>query len=104
MPSSGRRYCPNRPFAPAVHLGDAQPGHSTRTLPTRDPAPERSGGGDGGAEIGQLSLIDSLAFVACYARTGSPTFDRASVRWLTRLADERDKASIRERADPRLSP
>jgi hypothetical protein len=41
-------------------------------------------------EIGQLSLIDALALVSCYARTGSPKFDRAAVRWLTRLADERD--------------
>jgi hypothetical protein len=33
--------------------------------------------------IGQLSLIDALAIVACYARTGSPKFDQAAVRWLT---------------------
>src|SRR5262249_48323701 len=41
-------------------------------------------------EIGQLSLIDALALVACYARTGHPKFDQAAVRWLTRLAEERD--------------
>jgi hypothetical protein len=46
-------------------------------------------------EIGQLSLIDALALVACYARTGSPKFDRAAVRWLTRLAEERD-ATLRD--------
>ena len=41
-------------------------------------------------EIGQLSLIEALALVACYARTGSPEFDKAAVRWLARLAEERD--------------
>ena len=50
-------------------------------------------------EMGQLNLIDALALVACYARTGSPKFDQAAVRWLTRLADERD-TSLR---DPRLA-
>jgi hypothetical protein len=46
-------------------------------------------------EMGQLSLIDALALVACYARTGSPKFDRAAVRWLERLGAERD-ASLRD--------
>jgi hypothetical protein len=46
-------------------------------------------------EIGQLSLIDALALVACYARTGSPKFDPAAVRWLSRLAEERD-TSLRD--------
>jgi hypothetical protein len=41
-------------------------------------------------EMGQLSLIDALMLVACYARTGSPKFDKAAVRWLARLAEERD--------------
>jgi hypothetical protein len=41
-------------------------------------------------EMGQLSLIDALTLVACYARTGSPKFDRAAVRWLARLGEERD--------------
>jgi hypothetical protein len=36
-------------------------------------------------EMGQLSLIDALTLVACYARTGSPKFDKAAVRWLARL-------------------
>jgi hypothetical protein len=40
-------------------------------------------------EIGQLSLIDALALVACYAHSGSPKFDQAAVRWLRRLAEER---------------
>jgi hypothetical protein len=39
-------------------------------------------------EMGQLSLIDALALVACYARTGSPKFDQSAVRWLERLASE----------------
>jgi hypothetical protein len=46
-------------------------------------------------EIGQLSLIDALALVACYARTGSPKFDQAAVRWLTRLSEER-ASSLRD--------
>jgi hypothetical protein len=41
-------------------------------------------------ETGQLSMIEALAFVPCYARTGSPKFDRAAVRWLARLAEEGD--------------
>ena len=41
-------------------------------------------------EMGQLSLIDALTLVACYARSGSPKFDRPAVRWLARLAEERD--------------
>jgi hypothetical protein len=39
-------------------------------------------------EMGQLSLIDALASVACYSRTGSPKFDKAAVRWLARLSEE----------------
>lgn len=46
-------------------------------------------------EMGQLSLIDALALVACYARSGSPKFDRAAVRRLERLGTERD-ASLRD--------
>jgi hypothetical protein len=46
-------------------------------------------------EMGQLSMIDALALVACYARTGSPKFDQAAVRWLERLAAERD-TSLRD--------
>jgi hypothetical protein len=41
-------------------------------------------------EMGQLSLIDALSLVACYARTGSPKFEKAAVRWLVRMAEERD--------------
>jgi hypothetical protein len=46
-------------------------------------------------EIGQLSLIDAAALVACYARSGSPKFDQAAVRWLGRLAAEHD-SSLRD--------
>jgi hypothetical protein len=46
-------------------------------------------------EMRQLSLIDALALVACYARTGSPKFDKAAVRWLARLGEERN-ASLRD--------
>jgi hypothetical protein len=46
-------------------------------------------------EIGQLSLIDALSLVGCYARTGCPKFDQAAVRWLARLAAERD-ATLRD--------
>jgi hypothetical protein len=46
-------------------------------------------------EMGQLSLVDALSLVACYARTGSPKFDKAAVRWLARLGEERD-ATLRD--------
>jgi hypothetical protein len=46
-------------------------------------------------EMGQLSLVDALALVACYARSGSPKFEQAAVRWLERLAAERE-ASLRD--------
>jgi hypothetical protein len=46
-------------------------------------------------EMGQLSLIDALTLVACYARTGIPKFDKAAVRSLARLAQERD-TSLRD--------
>jgi hypothetical protein len=46
-------------------------------------------------EIGQLSMIDALALVGCYARSGSTKFDQAAVRWLERLAAERE-ASLRD--------
>jgi hypothetical protein len=36
-----------------------------------------------------------LTLVACYARTGSPKFDKAAVRWLARLGEERD-ATLRD--------
>ena len=39
-------------------------------------------------ELGRLSLIDGLSLVVLYAATGSPKFDAAAVRWLTRLALE----------------
>jgi hypothetical protein len=46
-------------------------------------------------EMGQLSLVDALALVTCYAQAGSPKFDQAAVRWLERLASERE-TSLRE--------
>lgn len=39
-------------------------------------------------ELGRLSLIDALSLVVCYARTGSPKFEQAAVRWLGRFALE----------------
>ena len=39
-------------------------------------------------ELGWLSLVDALALVVAYARTGSPKFEPAAVRWLARLALE----------------
>ena len=39
-------------------------------------------------ELGQLSLRDALLLVALYARTGSPKFEPAAVKWLGRLAVE----------------
>lgn len=39
-------------------------------------------------ELSWLSLLDALALVALYARTGSPKFEPAALRWLARLALE----------------
>jgi hypothetical protein len=39
-------------------------------------------------ELGWLSLVDALALVVAYARSGSPKFEPAAVRWLARLALE----------------
>jgi hypothetical protein len=39
-------------------------------------------------ELGTLSLMDALSLVVLYARTGSPKFEAAGVRWLVRLALE----------------
>jgi hypothetical protein len=46
-------------------------------------------------EMGQLSLVDALALVAWYARSGSPKFERAAVRWRVRISEERD-ATLRD--------
>jgi hypothetical protein len=40
------------------------------------------------AVLGQLSLRDALSLVALYARTASPKFEPAAVKWLGRLALE----------------
>lgn len=39
-------------------------------------------------ELGWLSLMDALSLVVAYARTGSPKFEPAAVRWVARLALE----------------
>jgi hypothetical protein len=39
-------------------------------------------------ELGKLSLIDALSLVCAYARKGSPKFEPAAIKWLTRLALE----------------
>lgn len=39
-------------------------------------------------ELGRLGLMDALSLVTCYARAGSPKFETAAVRWLSRLALE----------------
>ena len=40
-------------------------------------------------ELGQLSLGDALALVALYAEADDEKFERAAIRWLTRLLEER---------------
>ncbi len=40
-------------------------------------------------EAGRLPLEDALALVALYARLGDDKFERAAVRWLVRLTEER---------------
>ena len=39
-------------------------------------------------ELPFVSLLNALALVVLYARTGSPKFEAAAVRWLARLALE----------------
>ena len=54
-------------------------------------------------ELGSLGLEDSLALVALDAGAGDGKFDRAAVRWLGRLLDERPVAlSEARRAAERL--
>lgn len=40
-------------------------------------------------EAGRLPLEDALALVALYAATDDEKFDRAAVRWLVRVVEER---------------
>jgi len=47
-------------------------------------------------EMGRLSLIHALSLVVFYARTGSPKFEPAAVRWLARLALERAEVRLSE--------
>jgi hypothetical protein len=47
-------------------------------------------------EMGRLSLIHALSLVVLYARTGSPKFEPAAVRWLARLASERSEVRLNE--------
>ena len=47
-------------------------------------------------EMGRLSLIHALTLVVLYARTGSPKFEPAAVRWLARLALERAEVRLSE--------
>jgi len=41
-------------------------------------------------EMGRLSLIHALALVVLYARTGSPKFEPAAVRWLALALEGRE--------------
>ena len=47
-------------------------------------------------EMGQLSLMHALSLVMLYARTGSPKFEPAAVRWLARLALEGREVHLNE--------
>jgi hypothetical protein len=47
-------------------------------------------------EMGRLSLIHALSLVVLYARTGSPKFEPAAVRWLARLALEGREVRLNE--------
>jgi hypothetical protein len=56
-------------------------------------------------EMGRLSLIHALSLVMLYARTGSPKFELAAVRWLARLALEGREVRLSESSSlPRRSP
>lgn len=45
-------------------------------------------------ELGRLGLMDALSLVTCYARSGSPKFEPAAVRWLARLALEGSEVGL----------
>jgi hypothetical protein len=45
-------------------------------------------------ELGFLSLPNALELVILYAEQDSPKFERAAVRWLARLALERDELRL----------
>jgi hypothetical protein len=47
-------------------------------------------------EMGQLSLMHALSLVSLYARTDSPKFEPAAVRWLARLALEGREVRLNE--------
>lgn len=52
-------------------------------------------------ELGQLPLTYALELVALYASEGDPKAERAAIRWLQRLLDERTLAlsEVRRAAD-----
>jgi hypothetical protein len=45
-------------------------------------------------ELPTLTLEDALRLVALYAETGSPKAERAALRWLSRLLDERPALTL----------
>lgn len=89
MPSERPGYCPNRPFAPAVHLGDDQPGDSTGTVPAGDTARHVQNAEMAAREMGGLSLADALMLCELLANTDPARYERAALRWLHRFIDER---------------
>ena len=67
-----------------------KPGHSSRTFPTRDPARTHLNTAEVAArEMGGLSLEDALSLCELMANEDPTRYDRAAVRWLHRLIDER---------------
>jgi hypothetical protein len=47
-------------------------------------------------ELPMLTLEDALRLVALYAESGSPKAEKAAVRWLWRLLDERPTLALGE--------
>lgn len=47
-------------------------------------------------ELPYVSLMNALALVVLYARTGSPKFETAAVRFLARLALEKNEVRLPE--------
>ncbi len=47
-------------------------------------------------ELPQLTLEDALRLVTLYAETKSPKAERAALRWLSRLLDERHALTLDE--------
>jgi hypothetical protein len=82
LPSACRRYCPIRPFAPAVHLGDDQPGTARGRFQRAIHARHVQNAEMAAREMGGLSLADALLLCELLANADPARYERAALRWL----------------------